>query len=47
MSLGRTKKYGYKKKIFECIMHYGDHLLITENLEELVRVMAESETGSL
>lgn len=28
-----------KKKKFECIIHYGDHLLITENPEELVGVM--------
>lgn len=46
MLLGRMKKYPYKKKIFECIIHYGDHLLITENPEEPVRVMEVSETGS-
>lgn len=27
-------------------MHYDDHLLITENLEEPAGVMEESETGS-
>lgn len=45
MLLGRMKKYQCKEKIFECLMHYGDHLLITENLEEPAGVMEESETG--
>lgn len=33
-------------KIFECIVHYGDQLLITENVEEPVGITEESETGS-
>lgn len=39
MLLGRMKKYLYKKTIFECIIYYGDHLLIIENPEEPGRVM--------
>lgn len=37
--LGEWRNSHIKKKIFECIIDYGDHLLITENPEDPVRVM--------
>lgn len=38
--LGEWRNSHIKKKdFFECIIHYGDHLLITENPEDPVRVM--------